>query len=451
LERAPDENPETRATTECRFPFGEKRRTPEWTGQKTVAVTIFAPSDVFATLSTIPFAETSPLARALRSVIIEPDGFNLLNQNNDLTFRGFTADVPGIQAKPLQLSIDNLLLLGSLTAQFEQRLEETNRLSLQVRDTLEQAIRNEDRNLRNRADDILESSLLAQVLASAEQTGILEDVPDEIIAVPRFLDFTRRATEAGTFGATYSAVARDGALGSAFISGTSLAAGDRVVLSDLLIGSQSATATNYAVFLTSELGGDASATLLDAGLNPVANGTVISAAELSTFSVQASSGGFGALDYLSIVELRDDGLNGTFEGRGAFRTIAVNSSTEAENGAGGANGVEQLRTYDFFTASGTAYTQIRLDVSGVNSLGFTNALDAINGGALRVKVGETLIDGSVNVGQVDRSQSNGDTIVIVFPFQAAEDGLAQNGLDVEIRALDDAFDISTITVRAEFP
>lgn len=416
-----------------------------------MAVTIFAPSDVFATLSTIPFAESAPLARALRSVIIEPDGLNLLNQNNDLTFRGFTADVPGIQAKPLQLSIDNLLLLGSLTAQFETRLEETNRLSLQVRETLEQAIRNEDRDLRNRADDILESSLLAQIFASAEQMDVLEFAPAEAVAVPKFLDFTRRPTEAGTFGTTYSGVARAADLGSAFISGTSLAAGESVLLSDLLIGSQSATATNYAVFLRSELQGTAEASILDAGLNPVANGTVITAAELSTFSIQAASGGLGSLDYLSIVELRDDTADGTFEGRGAYRTVAINSSSAAEEGAGGANGAEQLKRFEFFTVSGKAFTQIRLDVSGVNSLGFTDALAAIEGGALRVKVGETLIDGSTNIGQVDRSQSSGDTIVVVFPFQAAEDGLAQNGLDVEIRALDAGFDISTVSVRAEFP
>lgn len=420
--------------------------------QNTVEVSVFQPSNVFVTLSTIPFQETAPLARALQSVILEPSGFNVLNSNDDLTFPGFTADVPGIQSRPLQLALDNFLILSSLTAQFESRLQETRQNLLDVQETLQSGIRNSNPAIRNRAESILESSLLAQLIATAQQAGLLEQTPEPSpVAQPKFVDYTFRPTETAVFGSTYSGVTRESGLGSAFVSGTSLAASDQVFLSDLLIGSQSATATHYAVSIRSEIGGTAAAEILDAGNNAVANGTVITAAELSTFSIRAASGGLGSLDFFSIVELRDPEGDAIIEGRGAFQTVSINSGAILEDRSEGSSGEEKIRDYTFFTESGKAFTRMRLQISGVNSLGFTDALAAIEAGALRVKIGETLLDGSVNRGQIDRANSSGDTLVVVFPFQAAEDGIAQNGLDVELRAVDSGFDLSTVTARAEFP
>lgn len=422
-----------------------------WGRQKTVAVTVFDPGNVFVTLSTVPFERTGPLARGLQSAAVEPQGFNVINQVQDLTLTGFSADVPGIQSRPVSLAVDNLLLLASLTANFETRLRETRDEFLQLRETLDGAIRNENPNLRNPADSILESSLLAQVMAAAEQAGLLETAEPDAIVIPRFLDFTTRPTESAVFGGTYSAIARDGSLSSAVNSRVALAAGDEIALSDLLLGSQSAQATDYVLSIRSEIGTAAEAEILDGLGNPVANGTVIAAADLSSYSLRAASGGIGALDYLSIVELRDDDSDGTFEGRGAYQTVAVTSNAAAEDRSEGANGEEAIRDFRFFTESGTAFTQIRLQIDGLNSLGYTDALSAIEDGLLRVKVGETLLDGSVNRGQIDRLNSSGNTLVVVFPFQAAEEGLAQNGLDVEIRSLNTSFDIRTVGVRAEFP
>lgn len=418
-----------------------------------MALTVFDPGSVFTTLAFTPFQRTGtdPLVRALQSTVVEPAGFSAFNQIGETTVSGFTADSAGIQSRPLQLALDNFLILSSLTASFESRLQDTRVGFLQVQETLSAAIRNDNPNLRNPAETTLQNSLLAQLISAAEQAGLLEDTAAEPVAVPKFLDFTRRPSEGVVFGDTLSGVAREGALSSAFVKGVSVAAGEEVVLSDLLIGAQSASATHYTVSIRNELGGTAESGLFDGGGSPVANGSVFTAAELSDIRLVAATGGIGSLDYLSIVELRDPEGDLVFEGRGAYRTIAVNSTTAVEERSEGVGGAEQIRDYRFYTESGTAFTQIRLHVEGVNSLGFTDALSAIEGGALRVKVGEELIDGSINKGQIDRSQSNGNTLIVVFPFQAAEEGLAQNGLDVELRALESGFDLSTVTARADFP
>lgn len=416
-----------------------------------MAVSVFDPGNVFVTLSTVPFERTDPLARALRSTLVEPAGFSILNQIEDLTLTGFTSDVPGIQARPIELALENILLLASLATDLENRLVETRKNFLQLEETLNSAIRNEDRNIINNAETTLQNSLLAQIFSAAQDLGLLDNSGSEPVAVPKFKDFTFRPTETNVFGTTVASATREGALNSHFLKGVSLSASDEIFLSDLLLGTQSASATHYIVSLQNEIGGEAAGSILDGGGSEVANGTVITAAELSTFRLQASTGGLGSLDFLSIVELRDPEGDAIFEGRGAYRTIAVHSGAAVEDRSEGSNGEERIKDFTFFTESGTAFTQIRLQVTGVNSLGFTDALSAIEGGALRVKVGENLIDGSTNIGQVDRSQSSGDTLVIVFPFQAAEDGLAQNGLDVELRALNSAFDLSTVEARAEFP
>lgn len=415
-----------------------------------MAVSVFDPGNVFVTLSTTPFKETAPLARALQSVAIEPAGFNQLNRVQDLTLTGYTSDIPGIQARPFELALDNFLILSSLTAQLEQRLTETRTSLLQVRETLADAIRNENPNLRNRADDILNSSLLAQLIAATDQTGVLEDKDDDPVAVPKFLDYTYRPTESAVFGTTLSGATRTAALSSYFVSGVALSAGDEITLDRLLIGNQGA-GDGFLVSIRNELFDDATARLLRADDSEVANGEFITAAELSTVRLVAGSGGLGALDYLSIVEVNEDG-GGGYDERGGYRTVAVTSNADIGVRSEGDNGEEPIREFYFHTESGVAYSQIRLQFDGVDTGTYADILAAIEAGAVRVKVGETLIDGqSINPGQVDRRNSNGDELVIVFPFQAAEDGLAQNGLEVEVRSLDGSNDISGITVKATFP
>ncbi len=416
-----------------------------------MALTVFDPGSVFTTLAFTPFERADPLVRAIQSVAVEPAGFSTLNQVGDRTFRGFTADSAGIQSRPLQLALDNFLILSSLTAKFESRLQDTRDGFLRVRETLTDAIRNERPNLSNPAETTLQNSLLAQLIAAAEQAGLLENTASKPVAVPKYLDFTRRPAESAVFGDTLSGVAREGGLSSAFVKGVSVAAGEEVLLSNLLIGAQSGTATHYAVSIRNELGGQAESGLFDGGGFAVANGSVFTAAQLSDIRIVAATGGIGSLDYLSIVELRDPEDDLVFEGRGAYRTVAVNSTAAAELRSEGIGGAEPIKDYRFYTESGTAFTRIRLHVEGVNSLGYTDALSAIEGGALRVRIGEELLDGSINRGQIDRSQSSGDTLVVVFPFQAAEDGLAQNGLDVELRAVEAGFDLTTVTARVDFP
>ncbi|MEQ8440676.1 MAG: hypothetical protein RIM33_08660 [Alphaproteobacteria bacterium] len=421
-----------------------------------MAVSIFNPSSVFVTLSTLPFGETAPLARALQSTIVEQAGFNQFNQVEDKTFPGFSADTPGIQARPIQLALDNLLLLGSLNARFEQRLTETRNTFLQVQETLQNAIRNENIALRNRADDILNSSLLAQIIEAAEQAGLLEDTQDEPVAVPKFLDFNFRPKESGVFGSTYTAVPVAGSLSTSFIKSVSLGAGETVTLADLVLGAESGNATHYVLSIQSELGGASVASISGPG-GTVNNGDVIDLTggdTLADYTVTAGSGGLGALDFISLIELNDVNTSGTFDAadqRGRYQTIAVTSNAAAQDRSEGANGEDQIREYSFYTESGVAYSRFRLSLDGIGAQGFTDALTAIQNGDLIIRIGEELIDGSTNFGQIDRLNSNADTLVVVFPFQAAEDGLAQNGVTVEIRSVNDALDTSLITARAEFP
>lgn len=426
--------------------------------QKTVEVTVFNPSNVFVTLSTIPFQETAPLARALRSTSVEQSGFDVLNQVQQLTIPGFTSDVPGINARPIQLALDNILLLSSLTAQLETRLEETRREALNVRETLQDAIKNDDLNIFNGAESTLETSLLAQFVAAAEETNLLESTSAEAVAVPRLKDFTYRPNEAEAFtSAVYTGRSFSASLFSNFISRVSLSAGQSVSLSELLLANSSANATSYAISIKSEIGGTPVATL--SATNPtdlVYTDTAITEAifnsnDLSQLTITAGSGGLGAQDFISIVELGNDGA-GT-NTRGAFQTISFTSSAAVQDGVAGSDGSEAYRKFNFLTESETAFSSLRLQISGldIDTTATDTALKAILAGDLRIQVLETLIDGNTNLAQLDRLNSTDNTLIFVFPFQFAGDGVAQNGLTVEARTLDAAYDVSNLQIRVEFP
>jgi len=420
-----------------------------------VAVSIFDPSSVFVTLSTTPFGETAPLARALQSTIVEQAGFNVLNQVQDRTFAGFSADTPGIQARPIQLAVDNLLLLGSLTAQFEQRLTQTQNNLIQLQETLQSAIRNENTNLLNRADDVLESSLLAQFIAAADQTGLLEDTADDPVAVPKFLDFNFRKSESQVFGTELSAQPFNFNTTTNFVRGVSLAAGESITLDKLVIGT-AGNANFYRFLIESEAGTSAVASVsgpFDAqGFIDVSAG---SGNTLADFSLTAGSGGFGAQDFLYIIPINevdeDTAAIDPTTDRGSFQAISVTSTAASTERPFGDSGEEQIRDYTFYTTSGGAYSQFRLNIEGLAALGFTDALTAIENGDLVIRAGETLIDGSINSGQVDRRNSSGDTIILVFPFQSLEDGFDQNGVNVEVRSTNATLDLNSVTVTATFP
>ena len=47
-------------------------------------------------------------------------------------------------------------------------------------------------------------------------------------------------------------------------------------------------------------------------------------------------------------------------------------------------------------------------------------------------------------------ESNGNSIILNFPFATTRNGLTGTNIQVELRSLDLGFDISTATVRATF-
>lgn len=428
-----------------------------------MAGTILNPSSVFTVLVSAQFEETSAIVRGLRSNLVEPAGFNNITSPEDITRSGFSADTPAIVSRPFQIQLENLLQLSKSLLGFDDSL---GQLDLQTQATinlLDSALIDSPPPIDNVAGAILQlESFLAIVEArngttdddteadeDSEESDVTEEDEDDTTVTSRFSDFTTAFSEQTAFGTTFSAVATDDTLNTLFDRRVALSGGATVTLSDLVERSGTGTATHYAIDLRGELGGSGAATLLDETMTAVADNIVITAAELSTFSVQAANG-TGALDYISIIELSDPGGDGTFDGRGSMHTIALTNDLEVQDQSGNlteGDTVEDIREFTFGTESGTAFSQVTLDISGLA----TDAVTAIQAGDLRVLVTETLPDGTTNTAVTDLHVSSTNTIIAKFAFGAAELGLQQSGITIELRALDSSFDISTALVRATFP
>lgn len=429
-------------------------------------VSVLNPGNIFNSLAANGTGETAPLARALRAALIDPRTDGPFTEAPTVRNPGLIGDLPAIIARPLELGAENVILLAAQTleSRLDVLLEEVGALQTDIDD----ALRAGETVSANPAGALL-TSLDFAALRGAQTTAAVDSVEGdaaeasaaEISAgaarnpAARLGDFAARPGERAVFGSSFTGLATDSSLRTQFDGRVALTEGQRVSLADLIIpGAETAAGGNnrqFAVALTGALQDDgetaeAAGALVDDAGDPIANGTLVDEADLANIYFEADTNN-RALDYLSIVEQRESGGADPNE-RGRFQTVALSSSPgpydriELEE--------ERIRDFTFFTESGTAFSSIDLVFSGVDDEGVTAILDAIEQGYVRVQVTEQLSDGSENQAVVDRRESGADRLQADFAFAAAGAGVETTGLRVEVRALDPAFDISGISVRAVF-
>lgn len=423
--------------------------------------TVFSQGMLLSVLADTRFEESglSALARALRAVV-DPLSLQSLQQSalsvegiSETARPGISADTPALFSQPISLQLDNVLLLSARTAGAEDgfgaaSMDATNALF----QLLQFGVRDRPPPLSNPIQSSLENapfgpSVIVDLSALIEQ--LQADDAEETAVSLKLPDFNLKPTEYNLFGSTYSSVADDSTLDGAYYRRIGLSGGASISLDELVRVSASGSPTHLAISLESELGSGALGQIVDDTGTPIADETVIDIADLADYTYEAPTA--PGQDYLGIIELEDTGSDGIYEGRGDFQVAALGIGEEEQRRVDGTDtSKEDVIDYTFYAESGTAVTQVQLEFSGLDSLGFTNAVDAIEGGALRVKGLETQSDGTTNEAVTDLYQSSGDTVFLTFPYAAAESGLAENGLEVEVRALDTDLDIDDVTVHAIF-
>ena len=397
---------------------------------------IFQPGSPFASLAASQFESAVPEALGL-SLISDPAGFGSL-QGQPNSVLGVSADSSSVVFQPIQLSLSNVILL----AQAQTGLDLSGFFGALGQNPSSTAVLNRQPPLANPAARAIENSF-----PTAETVEVQIAGPQQLaqIAGPafQFLDILQSVSENQAFGTTFSGIASDATLNTVFDTRVGVASGDGFALSDIVLRASDGAPTNFAVRLRGEDGG-APAGQLTQGGSTLGENIVISAADLANVRFESPGNGFG-LDTISIIELSDSG--GGFDRRGIFQTTTVTFAGQAQSRRDG-----DERIVDFFFAAqpGTAQTRLLLDVSGLNSGGFTDALSAVNAGVLRIQGFENLADGSRNSAVTSLLESNGNLIVLNFPFSATRNGRTGSNLQVEFRSLDLNFDISTISVRSTF-
>jgi len=398
---------------------------------------IFQPGNPFSALATAQFATASAEAIGL-SLISNPSGFSTF-EGPQATVLGASTDTPFVVFQPIQLSLANVVTL----AQAQTGLDLSRFFGAAQLNPSFQALETRQPPLANLSAIAIENTV------TGERAVIEIDLDDGSDLVPidgpalQFLDALTIVSENQAFGSTFSSIAFDASLNTIFDSRVGVSSGGSVTLSDLVFRASDGTPENFAVRLRGE-NGSAPAGQLTQGGTPLADNVVIAAADLSSVFFEAPSNGFG-LDTISFVELNDSGSG--FDGRGLFQTTTVTFIGQAE-----ARRDLDERIVDFFFATqpGTGQTRVVLDIAGINSQGFTDALSAINGGVLRIQGFENLSDGSRNNAVTSLLESNGNSIILNFPFATTRNGITGSNIQVELRSLDLNFDISTATARATF-
>ncbi|RED45098.1 hypothetical protein [Aestuariispira insulae] len=432
---------------------------------ETSSLTLFSQGNVFSTLAGSGLRQSglSAIARGLRVALDPMAPLGLLNQ--PVERRGFSADTPALFYHPNNLSLQNFLLLAELNTGLDggfgdpdaafsnamftlQEFASIDRLPFLLNDA-ERILMSAPFNTAVQITLTAEALLELQAQAEAEEAAAeAEEAANDVD--PRVSDFTKRDSETAVFGSTYSSVATDASLNGQFVRSVGIRTDREILLSDLIERSTTGAATHYAVSVRSALGDSSNGSLLDNTMTEVGDTVVLTAAELSTYYYKASSE--AGLDHISIIELTDPGGDGTYDGRGTYQTIAVATGEEEnrQTDRGNLTGYsEEYIDLTFLAETGGAVEEVRLEFSGINSLGITDALDAINQGKIMLRVNETLPDGTVNEAVVDLYVSDTNTIVARFYGGFAEDGFESKGINVEIRQLDTSFDISTLEVTAK--
>ncbi len=390
----------------------------------------------------------SALPRGLQSAAAAPAGFpDPFNPKADPSLlAGFTSDSPTLFTRPIALSLDNVLILASFNLSGPIPETDTSTLNRSVTESLFEALQSRvgkfEPDFRNAAGDSLETvatGLQATVITLNTQETLVEATTAPAAAFP---DFAQRPTETQAFGSTYAAVPGGTDLTTQVFERVGLEGGATVSLADLVSDLPGGAITDVAVRLQGQGLGGPSGVLKDGGGGAVGNDIVIAYADLANYTYTAAAG--TSLDYLSLIGLSDPGADSTYDERGVFQTVSLTSNGSAVDRIEGTT--ERIQDYTFQTEAGVSFQQVTLTFDNINSLGYTNAKDAIEAGKLRVKVnGIVGADQADNAAVVDLYASSGNTIVGRFVSPGAT-----NGVTVEVRSLDAAFDIQTVTTRAAF-
>ncbi len=416
-----------------------------------VAPTVFDNRTVFQTLAASGYKESgvSEISRSLRTVL-NPEGLPQLLM--DPFFRsGFSADTPSLFYHPNRLSLENILLLAELNSGFGAGgFGEPDKVATQVLDNIQENITIDSLPfIRNLAKDTITTAYAAlgatTLLAAQETPEVISE--DELLI--RGTDFARAPLEGGVFGTTYSAVATDTTLNSQFYQRFGFEQGGSIALADLVQSSASGSPTHYAIRLSGTDDSNPHGQILDGGGVAVSSDTVLTAAELATYSYSAPTN--VGWDFLSIIELEDTDSNGSYEGRGEFTSIGLITGKETIDAFYGDDSTpEQTASYTFYNQGGIVQDEFTLVFDGVNSAGFTDAFAAIDGGAFQVRVSETLADGTVNKAVVDLHVSSANEIKIKFAYSPAEYGMQTTGIKVDLHTLNTNFDLSNVTIYSRF-
>ncbi|MTI11310.1 hypothetical protein [Curvivirga aplysinae] len=412
---------------------------------------VFSENSIFSTLAAAGFAESgvSSLSRAFRTVL-DPTGIQGGVVSDTRQIVGYSNDTPSLFYRPVDIGLTNTLLLSSqVTGVGEGGFSASSNTELAQRayDYLNnQGLIDSLPTIRNIAGSIL-SNTSFEILLSEQAQGI---VSNAVNYTAKDLDnlivsYTNRPSELDSFGTTYDGVVEDDNLNTQFFQRISLAQGESINLAELLLANSQGSPTDLAIRLLSEVGSDGVGTITDSTNTEISKDTVIVYSDLANYTYTAANN--KNTDYLSFIELEDADDNGTYEARGEYQTVSITTSGER---ADAYDGDEPTLRYTFYTEDETSTKRLTLLISGVDSLGYTDALDAIEQNDLRVKASETLPDGNINMAITDLYVSDANDIVVQFAYQQAADGLTENGIDVELRGLETSLDLTGVTVSAIF-
>lgn len=402
-----------------------------------LSTTVFTQESLASSVLATQFDSLASLAAALRAVS-DPQPFPGL-QGPGATVVGVSPEAPGLLSQPTFIGAGNIVAL----AQQQTGLDLNAFFEPPPFDPLQEGLFIRPPPFNNFAREAIEASLI-QAMARAQAETVedagLAEIPGPAFTFPSIL---QRPSENAAFGAAFSSVPLDPSQNSVFFNRIGVPSGGAITLADIQQRASTGAATNFAVSLTGAFG-DAPGGALSLGGTALAENSIIAASDLANVTYTPPRVGIG-LDNISLIELRDDGADGSFDARGVFQTVALTFAGAAQFRR---DGDERIRDFFFGAEDRTVQTQVVVAVSGVNSLGFTNALDAINAGNLRIRGLENRSDGSINRAVTNLYESSANSIVLRFPFLPTQNGASGSNIQVEVRSLDLNFDISTISLFA---
>ena len=356
--------------------------------------------------------------------VLNPQGFTRIGQQGQTVIPGISLATADFLFQPLSNVIDqqNVLLETRIAQNFANQRERVDAQTVQSR-------------LRNR--DIPENPFLAN-RAERELRALEARFGISTSSSPQtpFASAFDRPQLSEVFASETSGLTVDGSLTQILENRVSIAANSTLNLSNVIVGNSPAVPETVLVRLdnSTRVGDDNTLTpsqgRLFLGGNELAAGVSHELSLADFQSLQYVADEFENLDYLSVV-----GLNRTAGTRSDVVVTAIGtSSTGAERFI--RDGVERYE-YIANTEANAPIPRATIEFTGTFVNG--DALADINAGILTVTVNQ--VGDTGNEATNLTAQSSGNTLDVSFGSSTAQDGIVVN-----IRALDNAIDITDIRV-----